>query len=205
MDTAITLSDQSIGKAESLHYKISNSVSYEKWVQLGEMFHTLHRNINWRIGDWLLFGEGRFPDRYSQATHLTGRSDVTMRNCAWVASVYPPEERVYDLSFTHYLEVAGVKETKERHWLLAKAEQEDMSALALRAFRSGEVRQKPMLPEPEFKDHIPENLQIAIEGFTSQLMKCPLSATNKEADIAINFPWGKLEMKFVRTPSDQEC
>ena len=202
MDTAVTFSDSSIGKAETLHYKINKSVSYSQWEQLGEMFHTLHRNINWWIGDWLLFGEDKFPDRYSQATHLTGRSDVTLRNCAWVASVYPPEERKYDLSFTHYLEVAGGKNIADRNWLLAKAEQEDMSALALRAFRADEVRQKPALPEPEYKDHIPENLQIAIEGFTSQLMKCPLSATNKEADIGINFPWGKLEMRFVRTPSD---
>ena len=99
------------------YYKIPDDTDWEGWLNDGNLLQIVHKNINWWIGDWILYGEQYFPNTYSQAIFLTGKSDTTLRNCAWVSSVYPPDQR-RDLSFTHHLEVAGMDNLEDRNHLL---------------------------------------------------------------------------------------
>lgn len=182
------------------HYKLSEDIDYDTWEKKGSILQTIHAHINWWIGDWILFGEKKFPDKYSQAVFITGKSEPTLRNCAWVASVFSPEERIYDdLTFTHYLEVAGVKSKEERHWFLQKASEESLSALALRQLRSDEVRVPPVVPLPESTNRIPDILQEAIEDFSSKLLNYPLSSGG-DTEVSVDLPWGTLEMRFIKRP-----
>jgi len=186
---------------QEAHYSLSEETDYETWEKKGVFLQAVHKNINWWIGDWILFGERKFPDKYSQAVFITGKSEPTLRNCAWVSSVFPPEERTYeDLTYTHYLEVAGVKDKEERHSLLRQASEQSLSALALRRFRAEEVRLPPVTPIPEEgSSNVPQPLQQAIEEFSSKMLeRCPISDKAKNTEVSVNFPWGRLEMKFIR-------
>ena len=194
----VVSSSSALVSYEESHYKLSEDIDYETWEKQGAILQSVHRSINWWIGDWILFGEKKFPEKCSQGVFITGKSEPTLRNCAWVCSIFPPEERVYsDLTFTHYLEVAGIKGKEERHWFLQKASDESLSALALRRLRADEVRIPPVVPLPESSTAVPELLQEAIEDFSSKLLKYPLS-TDKETEVSISLPWGKLEMKFIK-------
>tara|TARA_R110000744_G_scaffold164479_5_gene281618 strand:+ start:1541 stop:2149 length:609 start_codon:yes stop_codon:yes gene_type:complete len=186
------------GRFKGRSYEVNADATYEEWVHVGNVLQETQRNVNWWIGDWLLHGESHFAEKYSQATHLTGKSDVTLRNCAWVASVFPPEDREWDLSYTHYLEVSGVRDVADRRWLLDKAVDGELTALQLRAFRAEEIRKEPVvLPPPQAPSVIPDELKGAIEAFSSHLGSCPI--TTPESAMVIQFPWGHLEMKFVRS------
>ena len=187
------------GSPSGTSYLLPEGLSFDQWQHSGDILQDIHANINWWIGDWLIYGEERFPDRYSQAIHLTGKSEVTLRNCAWVCSVYPPDERRWELSYTHYLELAGMRDIDQRNWLLDKAEQGDLSALEVRKLRADEVRSKPLAPLPQPKSHkITLEMQMAIESFTSQIVSCPLPEKQSEQEVSVEFPWGRLELGFVR-------
>ena len=186
---------------EGSHYKLAEDIDYETWEKKGSLLQAIHKNINWWIGDWIVFGERKFPTKYSQAVFITGKSEPTLRNCAWVCSVFPPEDRMYeDLSFTHYLEVAGIKDREERLSLLRKASEDNLSALALRQLRADEVRIPPVVPLTETASSIvPEHLQKAIEDFTRQMIdKCPLSEETDNTEVSVDFPWGVLSLRFER-------
>jgi hypothetical protein len=184
------------GRFKGNSYRLDADISYDQWLHSGGVLQEMHANVNWWIGDWLLYGESHFTENYSQAIQLTGKSDVTIRNCAWVANVFPPDERTWDLSYTHYLEVAGVRDENDRCWLLDKAVANDLSALQLRAFRSEEIKKKPVVPPPQALDLISDELKAAVESFTVHLTDCPVSGDTTE--MTIQFPWGHLEMRFVR-------
>ena len=177
------------------HYMIPDETSWDEWVRAGAILQTIHKHINFWIGDWILYGENKFPDTYSQAIFLTGKSDATLRNCAWVASVFPPVDR-RDLSWTHHLEVAGMENTADRDHLLDKAEVEELSSGHLRAMRNEIVGQNlPVLPEPESTPYtVPYELQDAVNQFCSVVTEMEI----KDQSFQVPFDWGYIEMKVVK-------
>ena len=50
---------------------ISQECSYEKWKTQGakmkRVIDTIEKHIQWWIGDWILWGQKRYPDAYTQA------------------------------------------------------------------------------------------------------------------------------------------
>lgn len=197
--------EQSIVSAETdlyddAHYSLPDGLDYEEWQSKGSVLLTIHHNINWWIGDWILYGEKNYPDKYSQAVFLTGKTEPTLRNCAWVASVFPPEERVYqDLTYTHYLEVAGIRSKEERHWCLRMASEDGLSALALRRFRAEELRPTPLIePAEESSNVVSLELKEAIEEFTSKIRKCPIAESTPDTEFSVDYPWGQLKVIITR-------
>tara|TARA_R100000664_G_scaffold12647_2_gene20319 strand:+ start:1881 stop:2480 length:600 start_codon:yes stop_codon:yes gene_type:complete len=193
-DTLSKVSGLSGSFVES-HYLIPEDTSWEEWFKAGVVLQAIHKHINFWIGDWILYGENKFPDTYSQAVFLTGKSDTTLRNCAWVASVFPAVER-RDLSWTHHLEVAGMENTADRDHLLDKAEEEEWSAGYLRSMRNEIVGQNlPVLPEPEVTRHtVPYDLQDAVNQFCSVVTEMEI----KPQSFQVPFDWGYIEMKVVK-------
>ena len=176
------------------YYSLPDNVEWDDWVKAGAVLQTIHKNINFWIGDWILFGESHFPETYSQAILLTGKSDATLRNCAWVASVFPPEQR-RDLSFTHHFEVAGMDNVQDRDHLLDKAEEEEWSSLYLRKMRYDELGQTlPVMPEPTVLT-VPMELQQAVSDFCDAASQV---SNMKEQWFQVPFDWGYVEMKVVR-------
>jgi len=166
----------------------------DDWVKSGAVLQAIHKNINFWIGDWILFGESHFPETYSQAILLTGKSDATLRNCAWVASIFPPEQR-RDLSFTHHFEVAGMDNIQDRDHLLDKAEEEEWSSLYLRKMRYDELGQTlPVMPEP-----LPVSVTSELQQAVSDFCDVASQVSNlKDQLFQVPFDWGYVEMRVVR-------
>jgi len=176
------------------YYSLPDNVEWDDWVKAGAILQTIHKNINFWIGDWILFGESHFPETYSQAILLTGKSDTTLRNCAWVSSVFPPEQR-RDLSFTHHFEVAGMDNIQDRDHLLDKAEEEEWSSLYLRKMRYDELGQTlPVMPEPTVLE-LRSDMQRAVFDICEAASE--LSGM-KDQSFRVPFDWGYVEMKVVR-------
>lgn len=204
MDEEQSLVPTETGLYDGAHYSLPEGLMYEDWQSKGSVLLAIHHNINWWIGDWILYGEQNYPDKYSQAVYITGKTEPTLRNCAWVASVFPPEERVYDdLTHTHYLEVAGIRNKEERHWFLRQASEHNLSALALRRLRAEELRPVPVLAEPDQGSRlVPAELVEAIEEFTSKVKRCPIAESTPDTEFSVEYPWGEITISIKRKTSE---
>jgi hypothetical protein len=105
--------------------QLDPDVGYREWYSIGRTILFLHEWTPWAIGDWLNFGEDRFPMRYHQAAEITGRSIKTMMNLAYIARAIPPDERREELPIAYHDAVCSIKEPEKRKELLQKGIDED--------------------------------------------------------------------------------
>jgi predicted HicB family RNase H-like nuclease len=122
-------------------------------VSLGKKVAILADSTTWWIGDWLVFGQHAFGNRYRVAAAETGLDYQTLRNYAWVAASYPPSRRRDNLSFGHHAEVASFSEDDQDAWLLrCSAERWSRNELRrrLRAAKKGAV-EEPRLATIELR------------------------------------------------------
>ncbi|MGW4377201.1 LmbU family transcriptional regulator [Streptomyces albidoflavus] len=87
------------------------------WHKLGQHIHTVSNSTAWWLGDWLLYGQAEYPNRYKHAIEQTSLDYQTLRNYAWIARRFAPHQRVAGLSFQHHAEVAGLAEEDRSGWL----------------------------------------------------------------------------------------
>jgi hypothetical protein len=97
--------------------RLHDGLSFESWRRIGLQVGTLSDASAWWIGDWLLFGQRTYGERYKAAIDATGFGYQTLRNYAWVASRFPPSRRRDNLSFGHHAEVAALEEEGQEEWL----------------------------------------------------------------------------------------
>ena len=95
------------GTLSSQGYTLPPGLPYEEWQRAGLSLRFMANNINWWVGDWLLYGRERYgQDAYqatcNELTALLGREADTLGQCAWVASRFPPAARVPALSWSHH-------------------------------------------------------------------------------------------------------
>lgn len=108
------------------------SMSYDLYESLGAYLGRMNRSCAWWIGDWLVFGEGAFPDRYAQAAEVTGLAEQTLLNRVYVCKNIPPSRRKASLSFSVHSEVAPLGAREQKAWL-DRAERGGWSQRDLRA------------------------------------------------------------------------
>ncbi len=101
------------------------------WQKVGTDLHVIADASGWWQGDWLVYGQDRFPDRYQRALQETGLDYQTLRNYAWVARTFPPPRRRSGLSFQHHAEVASLTAAEQDKWL-SQAEECNWSRNLLR-------------------------------------------------------------------------
>ena len=109
----------------------------ESWVSEGIMLFTIMGAIQWRIGDWLLYGEENY-DTYTQALHMLGLNEAqvkTFSNYVFVANNIPPHRRREELSFGHRDAVASC-DAQAADSLLSWAIRENATVRATRAERA---------------------------------------------------------------------
>jgi hypothetical protein len=96
---------------------LPNAMSFDLWRRIGD--HVLHtaESISWWIGDWLVFGQHAYVDRYEQAIADTSLDYQTLRNYAWVAKKFPMSRRRDKLSLGHHAEVAALTDEEQDTWL----------------------------------------------------------------------------------------
>jgi len=93
------------------------SLTYEDWAGLGRRVAIVADSSAWWIGDWLIFGQHVYGNRYRRAAAETGLDYQTLRNYAWVAARFTPSRRRDMLSFGHHAEVASLCEDDQDAWL----------------------------------------------------------------------------------------
>ena len=103
----------------------------EEWRRIGDNIAVLADSSTWWLGDWLVYGQRRYPDRYRRAVAETSLDHQTLRNYAWVARRFPPPRRRPALSFQHHAEVAALPERDQDGWL-DRAQQSRWSRNTLR-------------------------------------------------------------------------
>ncbi|MBD0672382.1 hypothetical protein BU198_17125 [Streptomyces sp. CBMA156] len=131
--------------------RVPGSVSFEDWERAGVGLARMADSSAWCLGDWVLFGRNRFPDRYRWAMEAAGLDYQTIRNYVWVARRFEPPRRREGLSFGHHAEVAALTDGEQDLWM-ALAEYHQWSRNRLRSeIRSG--RQAD--PEPRETASLP--------------------------------------------------
>ncbi|MFD7915398.1 LmbU family transcriptional regulator [Streptomyces sp. NPDC059752] len=93
------------------------------WCNLGQQVQAVSSSSAWWLGDWLLYGQLEYPDRYKNAISQTSLDYQTLRNYAWVARRFAAHQRVAGLSFQHHAEVAGLPPEDRAGWLRRALEQ----------------------------------------------------------------------------------
>jgi hypothetical protein len=90
---------------------------FDAWMQTGRRLSEFSNASTWWLGDWLLYGQRIFSNRYEQALKTTSLEYQTLRNYAWVARRFTPSRRRDALTFQHHAEVAALPEAEQDLWL----------------------------------------------------------------------------------------
>ncbi|WP_231648496.1 LmbU family transcriptional regulator [Saccharothrix sp. NRRL B-16348] len=106
-------------------------VTFESWEQAGQRISRIASSSAWYLGDWLVFGQDRYTDRYRRAVEAVGLDYQTLRNYAWIARKFEASRRRQGLPFQHHAEVAALPPAEQDEWL-DRAQREGWSRTALR-------------------------------------------------------------------------
>ncbi|MFS1299826.1 LmbU family transcriptional regulator [Streptosporangium longisporum] len=93
------------------------NMSLTAWSRLGRQIFIISDSSAWWLGDWLIYGQAQYPDRYKRAIAETSLDYQTLRNYAWVARQFSLSRRREKLSFQHHAEVASLPEPEQDIWL----------------------------------------------------------------------------------------
>lgn len=97
--------------------RISAGLDYEVWERAGQRIARVADSSAWCLGDWIIYGESRYTDRYRRAVKAAGLDYQTIRNYAWVARSFDQSRRRSSLSFQHHAEVAALAPEQQDYWL----------------------------------------------------------------------------------------
>ncbi len=107
------------------------ALAFETWEQAGAKLFETADSFAWCLGDWLVYGQDKYGDRYRRAIDTAGLDYQTLRNYAWVARKFTMERRHPELSFQHHAEVAPLDHAGQDLWL-ARAHENRWSKSELR-------------------------------------------------------------------------
>lgn len=120
-------------------------LSYDHWERIGRQLQIAGLAIQWWIGDWLVFGEHKWREKYAQAVIVTGRSEQTLMNYAFVSRSISPSRRRENVDFSTHAEVAGLDE-EDQERILSKAASEGATKRQVR--REAEKAKRENRPKP---------------------------------------------------------
>lgn len=121
--------------------RIPAVLNYDTWERAGLHIARVADSSAWCLGDWIIYGQTRYSDRYRRAVEAAGLDYQTIRNYAWVARRFDLSRRREALSFQHHAEVAALPEEQQDQWL-DRAERHEWSRNELRRNVRGAQRQK---------------------------------------------------------------
>lgn len=92
-------------------------VPFEQYRSIGSMLGVMHQMNAFLIGDWLLYGEHTYGEKYAQAAEEVGLSPQTLANYASIAKRIPPTRRRPAVSHSKHAEVAALPPADQKKWL----------------------------------------------------------------------------------------
>ena len=96
---------------------LPHNFTFEEWSSVGQTLQQLEKVMPWALGDWLMYGERRYGDTYTQAVEETGLSHGHLRNLMWVARKFPKDRRRPQLTHYHHYVCAALSEAEQDMWL----------------------------------------------------------------------------------------
>lgn len=103
---------------------IEGKHTIEEWLDAGRLLTGMESSLNWWIGDWLVFGEHTYGQKYSQAEAVTQHRQDYLKACNFVSSKVPAGNRIHGLSWSHHREVAALSTADQKRWLNKALENE---------------------------------------------------------------------------------
>ncbi|GAA4198944.1 hypothetical protein GCM10022252_50090 [Streptosporangium oxazolinicum] len=97
--------------------QLPSSLPFDTWRRIGHQISLIADSSAWWLGDWLVYGETEYTDRYKRAVEESSLDIQTLRNYAWVARRFPVSRRRDKLSLQHHAEVAALPEHEQMLWL----------------------------------------------------------------------------------------
>ena len=79
--------------AHSFDLRIPDDFDYDEWKEFGKRIATADAKIRFVIGDWIIAGNRKWGDIYTDAASITGKSAGYLRDCVWVSSAFQLSER----------------------------------------------------------------------------------------------------------------
>lgn len=133
-------------------------MTFENYEHLGAYLGRMNRSCSWWIGDWLVFGEGVYGERFAQAVTATGLAEQTLLNRAYVCRNVPRSLRRAAVPFSVHAEVAPLTAREQKRWL-DKAEKGNWTKAEIRAQMKA---RRTDTPPPEGEEPIEEGLLLEV-------------------------------------------
>ena len=99
-------------------------MTIDEWATYGEIIGIYERGSRWAAGDWLLEGERRWGEMYSQHMEISGLAYQTLVNLASLCRHVPRENRRPELGIAHHKVIARLPPGEQRRWLGAAADED---------------------------------------------------------------------------------
>jgi len=116
----------------SLDLDDEKPLSFDRYEKIGGYLGAMNRACSWWLGDWLLYGEGTYGERFAQAITATGLHEETLRSRMFVCGQVPPSRRKATLRFSVHALVAKLPPKQQSYWL-DKTEKQNWTATELTA------------------------------------------------------------------------
>jgi len=110
-----TLSDAS--SLTKVAWVPKQEIEHPAWVTAGRQLGAIGRASQWWIGDWLLYGNARWGEKYAEAAKITGYDVGSLRNMASLASQFDSSRRRDNLTWSHHAAVASLAPEVQESWL----------------------------------------------------------------------------------------
>jgi hypothetical protein len=130
------------GRSTPTALHLRNGIPFDDWLDVGRRISLIASASGWWLGDWLVYGQRTYRERYRAALEATPLDYQTLRNYAWVARRFEQSRRRDGLSFQHHAEVAAMAEADQDIWL-QRAERLGWSRNELRR-RIGAARRREL-------------------------------------------------------------
>jgi hypothetical protein len=88
-----------------------------EWASAGRRIGVVGRCVQWLLGDWIVYGNEKFGERYARASKITGYDPQTLMNMVYVASRFPTSRRRENLSWSHHEALAALEPDEQEDWL----------------------------------------------------------------------------------------
>lgn len=124
---------------------LPGEIEWDRYEGLGAFLGEFKSRINFYLGDWLIFGEGTFGERFAQAGEATGLSEQTLLRTMAICRGIPPSRRHDRLSWSVHSCVASLPAREQRTWL-SRAEERGWGYAELRkAMQAARHDERPQL------------------------------------------------------------
>ncbi|MDX3195164.1 LmbU family transcriptional regulator [Streptomyces sp. MN03-5084-2B] len=155
-------------------------ISIEEWGHIGRKIFVISESSTWWLGDWLIYGQAHYPDRYMRAIEKTQLDYQTLRNYAWVARRYPVARRRPNLSFQHHAELASLPEDQREEWL----DRAEKFAWSRNTLRNRLKASRHSLPNPDKRGLPSASLQnIAMSVAAERKQRWQDAAQSRQQDL----------------------